>query len=137
MSTTKQRSYAANLDYDDEGDSSAKSVLLTLENNKRYAHTASSSYQITQASIQPDDRRLPHCICNTINDEKRPKSDNDNRVIVIVEHDLKEFILCILDTEKDRQCKLNLVISSGEQIAFRTIGRYPVQLAGMMRRAAV
>lgn len=109
----------------------SNTILLTLENNKRYAHTASFSYQITMASLQPDGKRLPHCICNTINEEKRPKRETDDRVIVIIEHNLNEYILCMLDTERLRECKLNLVIRPGEQIAFRTIGRTPVQLAGV------
>ena len=102
---------------------------LMLEANKRYAHTASCSYRVTMASLQPDDRRLPHCVCATINEEKQPKKANDNRVIVIVEHDLNEYILCILDDQKLRQCKLNLMVGPGEQIAFRTIGKTPVMLA--------
>lgn len=106
-------------------------VLLTLENNKRYAHTATSSYQIKMASLQPDERRLPHCVCNSINDEKRPKRESDDRVIVIIEHNLNEYILCMLDSNKLRECKLNLVIRPGEQIAFRTIGRVPVLLSGI------
>lgn len=102
---------------------------LILEGNKRYAHTATCSYRISMASLQPDDRRLPHCVCATINEEKHSKKANNNRVIVIVEHDLNEYILCILDDEKLRQCKLNLLVRPGEQIAFRTIGKTPVMLA--------
>lgn len=110
---------------------SSHSILLTLDNNKRYAHTASCSYQIRMASLQPDDRRLPHCICGSINEEKRTKTQNENKVIVVVEHDLKEFILCILEPGKSNSCKLNLLIRPGEQVAFRTVGKVPVQLSGI------
>lgn len=106
-------------------------VLLTLENNKRYAHTASGAYQITMASLQPDNRRLPNCACNVINEERRQKSAHDTKVSVIIEHNLNEYILCILDSAKLNQCKLNLVIQPGEQIAFRTIGNTPVLLSGI------
>ena len=108
-------------------------VALTLDNNHRYAHTASCAYQLTMASLQPDSRRLPHCACNVINEEKRDKSrTHEHRVVVIVEHNLAEHILCILDSTRLNQCKLNLIVQPGEQIAFRTIGKIPVQLTGFI-----
>lgn len=58
------------------------------------------------------------------------KTQADNRVVVVVEHDLTEYILCILDSDKVKHCKLNLEIKPGEQIAFRTVGRTPVLLIG-------
>lgn len=56
-------------------------------------------------------------------------------MILIVEHDLKENILCILEPEKKTSCKLNVLIRPGEQIAFRTIGRIPVLLSGFRHRS--
>lgn len=104
-------------------------ILLTLENGKRYAHTASSSYHLSMVSLQPEDKRLPNCTCNAIN--KGPKSEDEDRVIVIVEHDLKEYILCVLDAKRQPQYKLDLTFQAGEQVAFRTIGRIPVRLTGV------
>lgn len=104
-------------------------ILLNLEPGKRYAHTAASSYHLSMASLQPDEKRLPNCACNTIN--KGPKSENDDRVVVIVEHDLKEFILCILDSKKENQHKIDLSFQAGEQVAFRTVGKIPVRLMGV------
>jgi hypothetical protein len=114
-----------------KSDATSHTILLTLDNNKRYAHTATSQYRITMASLQPDERKMPHCICNTINEEKRKKTQTEDRVTVIVEHDLNEYILCVLDPDKVRYCKLNLEIQPGEQIAFRTIGKTPVLLSGV------
>lgn len=110
-------------------------VLLTLENNKRYAHTATSQYKITMASLQPDERRMPNCVCNTINEDRRKKTQTEDRVVVVVEHDLNEYILCVLDSDKVKYCKLNLEIQPGEQIAFRTIGKTPVLLSGVSSEA--
>lgn len=83
------------------------------------------------ASLQPSERRMPHCVCETINEERRNRTQTEDKVIVIVEHDLNEYILCILDSDKVKQCKLNLEIQPGEQIAFRTIGKTPVLLSGV------
>ena len=105
-------------------------IKMNLEAGKRFAHTASHGYQLRMATLQIEDRRLPNCACNVINQE-RNKSENLDRVIIIVEHDLKEHILCILDAKKTYQCKLNLYIEPGEQVAFRTIGKIPVQLTGV------
>lgn len=104
-------------------------IHFRLENGKRYAHTSTGTYQIKMASLQCDDSRLPNCACSTINDAKR-RSDCDDQVIVIAEHDLKEHIICILDKKTTHQCKLNLKIQPGEQVAFRTIGKIPVHLSG-------
>lgn len=104
-------------------------ILLNLEEGKRYAHTASRSYRLWQASLQPDDKRLPNCTCNSIN--KGPKAESEDRVIVIVEYDLKEHILCVLDAKRQHQYKLDLTIQEGEQVAFRTIGKIPVRLMGV------
>lgn len=104
-------------------------ILLQLENGKRYAHTSTSGYQITMASIQPSSLRAPNCACNMINNPD-DRSDRDDRVIVIVEHDLKEHVLCILDKKKLSQCKLDLVIKPGEQVAFKAIGKSQVLLTG-------
>lgn len=70
-----------------------------------------------------------------INEERRHKAGSEDKVIVIIEHDLNEYILCILDSKKQNQCKLNLVIQPGEQLAFRTIGKIPVQLTGISTEA--
>jgi len=105
-----------------------------LENGKRYAHTALSNYQILMASLQPNDKRLPNCGCDAINKDKRAPIDED-KVFLIIEHDLKEHILCTLDRKRLHQCKLNLVIQPGEQVAFRTIGRIPIQLSGVSSEA--
>lgn len=113
----------------DEG--ATNNILLTLENNKRFAHTATCSYQLTMASLQPDNKRLPNCACSVINQERRDKVEKRNRVIVIVEHNLNEYILCILDQSSQTQCKLDLVIQPGEQVAFRIIGDVPVMLSGL------
>lgn len=109
---------------------SSSTIKLKLENGKRYAHTSSCGYQISMASLQPHDRRLPNCACGTMNKEKR-KSDLDDKVILIIEHDLKEHILCILDGKRLPQCKLNVRIQPGEQISFRTVGTIPVRLTGV------
>lgn len=69
-------------------------------------------------------------MCESINEEKT-MHQKDRKVIVIVEHDLKEFVLCVLEPDRQMSCTLNLVIRPGEQIAFRTIGKVPVQLAGV------
>lgn len=114
---------------------SSQILLLTLENNKRYAHTASCSYQITMASLQPDSRRLPNCACSVINEERSKPTSDQEKVIVIIEHDLKEYILCVLILNKQNSCKLNLFIQPGEQIAFRTIGKIPVLLSGISSEA--
>lgn len=107
-----------------------KQFSFKLDQNQRYAHTATSSYRLTMASLQPDQRKLPNCACNVINKSKKSRQDED-KVVVIVEHDLKEHLLCVLDNKKVHQCKLNLAIQAGEQIAFRTIGKTPVQLIGV------
>lgn len=107
-----------------------ETFLFTLENGKRYAHTAACRYQITMASLQIDDKRQPNCACNSINKGNKTVQD-ENKVTVIVEHDLKEFILCILDRDNVKQCKLNLLLQPGEQVAYRTIGRIPVLLTGI------
>ena len=120
---------------EDDGPNESQCLLLTLENNKRYAHTASVTYEIKMASLQPDDKRLPHCLCNSINEERRSRIRKEDKVILIVEHDLKENILCILEPEKKTSCKLNVLIRPGEQIAFRTIGRIPVLLSGFRHRS--
>lgn len=101
-------------------------IHLKFEAGKRYAHMAMQNYKLSMASLQTDSREPPNCACSQIN--KRNK--DEDKVIVIVEHDLKEHILCILDRKKLQQCKLNLEIQSGEQIAFRTIGKIPIQLTG-------
>ena len=111
-----------------------RQVLLRLENNRRYAHTAKCSYQLSMASLQPDDERPPDCVCGSINDERRNRTANDEKVIVIVEHNLKEHVLCVLDQARQRSCKLNLLVEPGEQIAFRTIGKVAVQLSGTRER---
>ena len=119
--------------HQDELDEGAPSytIMLHLENNRRYAHTATCLYKITMASLQPDDKKLPHCICNSINEEQRAKTIHEDKVIVIVEHNLKEFILCVLEPCKQTSGKLDVLVQPGEQIAFRTIGRVPVQLSGI------
>lgn len=109
---------------------------LRLEGNgKRYAHTSSCIYQIMMATLQPDDRRLPNCLCNTINHSRKQSETDGDKVIVIVEHNLKEFVLCILDSKRLQQCKLNLIFQPGEQVAFRTVGTIPVQLTGVYSEA--
>lgn len=105
-------------------------ISFELDIGQRYAHTSSNGYQVTMASLQPDLKKLPHCACNTINKAK-DTSHLDDKVVVIVEHYLKEYILCILDSKKLQQCKLNFMIRPGEQVAFRTIGKIPVQLTGI------
>lgn len=114
-----------------KSDKVSHTILLTLDNNKRYAHTATSQYRITMASLQPNEKKMPHCICESINEERRNRTQTEDKVIVIVEHDLNEYILCILDQDKVKNCKLNLEIQPGEQIAFRTIGKTPVLLSGV------
>lgn len=104
-------------------------ILLNLEDGKRYAHTASSIYHLSMASLQPDEKRLPNCTCNAIN--KGPKSEDDDKVILIVEHDLKEYVLCVLDAKRQPRYKLDLTFQAGEQVAFRTIGKIPVRLMGV------
>lgn len=110
---------------------SSSTIYMKLENGKRYAHTSSCGYQITMASLQPNDRRLPNCACNMMNKGKR-KSDLDDKVILIVEHDLKEHILCILDSKQLPQCKLNFQIRPGEQVSYRTVGDIPIQMSGVI-----
>lgn len=107
-----------------------ETILFRLDCGQRYAHTAARNYRFTMASLQPDQKKLPHCACNMINKPTNVNHD-ENKVVVIVEHYLKEHILCILDSTKLHQCKLNLMIQAGEQIAFRTIGKIPVQLSGI------
>lgn len=119
-------------------DEKTQIMYITLEEGKRYAHTAACKYQLKMASLQPDERRQPNCACNMINESKRSKSrsfEDRNKVTVIVEHDLKEYILCILDSETEPQCKLDLIIKEGEQVAFKTIGHIPVQLSGVSAEA--
>lgn len=96
-----------------------KTKVITLDPGKRYAHTAENDYFVTMAHLKPDDRRRPNCGCE--------KPDDQDRVILIVEHNLKEHVLCVLD-DKNKQCKLNLFIESGEQVAFRTVGQTPLSL---------
>lgn len=110
---------------------SSHTILLTLEDNKRYAHTATCQYRISMASLQPDERRLPHCVCNSINEERRQRTKSEDKVVLVVEHDLNEYVLCVLEPNKVNHCKLNLEIQPGEQIAFRTIGKTPVLLTGL------
>lgn len=105
-------------------------ISFKLDCGQRYAHTATTNYRFTMASLQPDQKKLPHCACNMINKTKNVSHDDD-KVVVIVEHYLKEHILCILDSKKLHQCKLDLMIQAGEQMAFRTIGKTPVQLSGI------
>lgn len=109
---------------------SSSTIQFKLENGKRYAHTSSCGYQISMASLQPHNRRLPNCACSTMNKAKR-ESDLDDKVILIIEHDLKEHILCILDSKRLPQCKLNVRIQPGEQISYRTVGTTPVRLTGV------
>ena len=113
---------------EDSPEDESSVIMLRLQNNKRYAHTAGCSYQLRFASIQEDDTRLPHCLCENIR-QKSPS--DDHKAIVIVEHDLNEHILCILDVDKQKQCKLDLVIRAGEQVAFKVIGKFPVLLMGV------
>lgn len=108
----------------------SKSILFKLEDGKRLAHTATHGYKITMASLQPDDRRLPNCVCNTII-KRRKKSESDSRVVVIIEHNLEEHIICILNCGEFDHCKLDLMIQPGEQVAYRTIGKVPVLLSGI------
>lgn len=117
---------------DDETESN---IFVQLASGKRYAHTASRDYQLMMAVIQSDLRRFASCACSVINDDKkrqndREETDRTDTAIVVVEHDLKEFILCILDNQRNKQCKLNLRIHAGEQVSFRVIGEYPVELVG-------
>lgn len=115
----------------EEPKEASHTILLSLDNNKRYAHTATCQYRISMASLQPDERRLPHCVCNTIKEERRQRSGTEDSVMVVVEHDLNEYVLCVLEPNRVNQCKLNLEIQAGEQIAFRTIGKTPVLLTGL------
>lgn len=116
---------------------STRALHIKLDGGKRYAHTAKERYLISMASLQPDSRILPNCACHLINEDKRMnrKSKLNDRVTVIVEHDLKEHILCILDKNELNQCKLNLSVQPGEQIAYRTVGEIPVQLSGVLSEA--
>lgn len=114
-----------------------KQLLLRLENNKRYGHTATSNYKISMATLQPDAVRQPNCLCSVINKDHKLLnrvcgSEDNSKVTIIVEHNLKEHILCVLDSQTTTQCKLNLDIQAGEQIAFRTLGRTPALLTGKM-----
>lgn len=132
-----QKQQASNrLRLSDNDSMGSNSILVTLDAGKRYAHTAPCTYQILMASLQPDSRKQPNCACSIINKEGRKYKFNngvisDDQVIVIIEHDLKEHILCILDKNKVHSYKLNLIIQPGEQIAYRTIGRIPVLLSGV------
>lgn len=110
--------------------SSSSTIHLKLENGKRYSHTSSCGYQIMMASLQPNDRKQPNCACDTINKDKR-KTNLDDKVVLIIEHNLEEHILCILDSEQLPQCKLNVRIQAGEQVSFRTVGKIPIQLTGV------
>lgn len=110
-------------------------MLTKFEPGKRYAHTAANDYQLTMVSLQPDDKKPPNCACSQIIKGNKKFLENDDRVVLIVEHDLKEYILCILDNKRLKQCKLDLKIHSGEQIAFRTIGKIPIQLIGKSSKA--
>lgn len=112
----------------DQGDdNNLQTLSFKILAGKRYAHTAADPYWITMASLQPDTKRMPNCACNAM---KKNQTVND-KVIVIAEHNLEEHILCVLDQNRLQQCKLNFMIDSGEQIAFRTIGDIPVQLNGV------
>lgn len=111
-------------------DKISQPIHLNFDGGKRFAHMAMKSYKLTMATLQPDDKKPPNCACSQMN----KRNVDDDKVIVIVEHDLKEHILCILDRKKLHQCKLDLMIQSGEQIAFRTIGKIPVQLSGSTLR---
>lgn len=106
-------------------------IRLMLENGKRYAHTATSEYHITMASLQPNSSRAPNCACGTISQQNKKASESEDRIVVIIEHDLKEHVLCILDVKKLPQYKLNLVIKPGEQVAFKVLGNCPVLLSGV------
>lgn len=130
MKSNGKRSRFNRRDIDFNDSSSSSTIHLKLENGKRYAHTSSCGYQIMMASLQPSDRRLPNCACDTINKDKR-KTNLDEKVVLIIEHDLEEHILCILDSERSPQCKLNVRIQAGEQVSFRTIGKIPIQLNGV------
>lgn len=119
------------------GQDESQVLLLKLDNNRRRRHTATSNYRICMASLQPDSIRQPYCSCSIMNQDykllgRKDDKHNDTRVLVIVEHDLKEYILCILDSQKVTQCKLDLYIQAGEQIAFRTLGKTPVLLTGII-----
>lgn len=103
---------------------------VELKNGKRYAHTASCGYQIMMASLQPDNKRLPTCACSMMNKGK-PKSNLGDEVVLIIEHNLEEHLLCRLDRNLQPQCKLNVQIQPGEQVAFRTQGNIPVHLSGV------
>lgn len=107
--------------------SGSSPLLLKMQPGKRYAHTAAETYKITMASLQPDSRKVPNCACNAL---KQTKSKNHS-VVLIAEHNLEEHILCILDSKQVQNCKLDVMIESGEQIAFRTVGNIPVQLDGL------
>lgn len=102
-------------------------VSFTLQPGKRYAHTATETYKITKASLQPDSRKMPNCACNAL---KQSKTKHSDTVVLIAEHNLEEHILCILNSNQVQSCKLNFMIEAGEQIAFRTVGSIPVQLDG-------
>lgn len=114
----------------DDEDDVTQILNIKLDNEKRYAHTAPCGYHLTMAILQPDLQRLPNCACSQINDAKDHQHDAD-RVVVIIEHNLKEHILCILELGKINQSKLNLNIEAGEQIAYKTIGKIPVILVGI------
>ena len=128
--TRNRRSLKRDLEESDES-SSTDELIFRLEGGKRYAHTAACDYKILRASLKPDDKRLPFCACSQINKTTCWQSPNKNKVIVVIEHDLKEHILCILDSETLSECELDFVIQAGEQIAFRTIGSIPILLSGL------
>lgn len=123
--TTKSRKR-----FEPESGNNKQLMFIKLQPGQRCAHTASVGYRLTMASLQPEDKKLPHCACNTINEAKTKQPDND-KVMVIVEHDLKEHLMCVLDGNRVKQCKLDLVVRPGQQIAFKTIGKIPAQLTGV------
>lgn len=112
-------------------------IFMNLQNGKRYAHTASRDYNVTMATIQIDNKKTLSCACSEINSERNSRAskkepyESKDSSIVIIEHNLKEFILCILDSDKNKQSRINLRVHAGEQVAFRVVGRHPVELVGI------
>lgn len=96
---------------------------MFLNCNRRYTHTAIKSYDVVGARLQLDFNKPRKCDCEF----NKPQ----NRVIITVEKNLREKILCEFDTEQDdqpRTKKLNFSVKQGEQIAFKCVGRTPVVL---------